>query len=90
MRFEWDENKAAKNLKKHGIGFADAIEVFDDFNAVDSPDESHSENEIRFNIIGLCGKNLIFVVFTEVGFDAIRLISARRTTKFEEKIYVNK
>ncbi len=90
MKFEWDENKAAKNLRKHGISFNDAIKVFDDINAVDSIDKSHSENEVRFNIIGLCDRGLIFVVFAEVRFNVIRLISARRTTKFEEKIYASK
>ncbi len=62
--------------------------MFNDPNAVDEIDESHSEKEIRFNIIGLCAKGLIFVVFTELKNDCIRLISARRATKSEEKIYV--
>lgn len=56
MRFFWDENKAGKNQRKHGISFEDAIKVFDDNDAVDSIDKSHSEDEIRFNIIGLCAK----------------------------------
>ena len=77
-------------MRKHGISFEDAVEVFDDLNAVDSIDESHSENEIGFDIIGLRGKGLIVVVSTEIRFDVIRLISARRTTKFEKNIYVNK
>ncbi len=90
MRFEWDERKAVRNFRKHGITFDDAIEVFDDSEATDSIDESHSEQEIRFNIIGLCGKGLIFVFYTEIGSDIIRLISARRTTKSENKIYGNR
>lgn len=90
MRFEWDTAKAIKNLRKHGISFDDALKVFDDPDAVDSLDESHSGNEFRFNIIGLSDARLIFVVFTEVGVNRIRLISARRATKREEKIYASR
>ena len=89
MKFEWDEAKANKNQRNHGISFEDAVKVFDDGSAVHSIDESHSEDEIRFNIIGLCVKGLVFVVFTELENNVVRLISARRVTKFEEKIYVN-
>lgn len=88
MRFEWDNNKAIKNLRKHGISFEEVVEVFNDPNAADEIDEAHSENEVRFNIIGLCARGLVFVVFNELENNCIRLISARRATKFEEEIYV--
>ncbi len=88
MIFEWDENKAKINLQRHSISFEDAKAAFDDENAVDERDESHSEDELRFNLIGLTEKGLLFVVYTERGNDVIRIISARKATKFEEEIYV--
>jgi len=50
MSFEWDQNKATINLKKHRIDFADAVTVFDDFNTVTVNDPDHDEE--RFVTIG--------------------------------------
>jgi uncharacterized DUF497 family protein len=88
MIFEWDSHKAKINLQRHEISFEEACSVFDDEDSVDALDESHSEDEIRFNVIGLTDRGLLFVVYTERGDDVIRIISARKTTKFEEDIYV--
>lgn len=88
MIFEWDADKAESNLQRHNISFEEAVSAFDDENLVDEFDESHSENELRFNLIGLTEKGLLFVVYTERGDDVIRIISARKATKFEEEIYV--
>ena len=83
MGFEWDHNKANRNLKKHGIDFADAVTVLDDFNAVTIYDPNHDEE--RYITIGMdaCARILV-VVYTMRG-DAIRLISARKATKHERK-----
>ena len=51
MSFEWDQNKATANLKKHRIDFADAVTVFDDLNAVTIDDPDYAEE--RFITIGL-------------------------------------
>lgn len=88
MNFEWDEEKARINLDRHGISFEDAQSAFDDVNLLDSVDESHSDTELRFNLIGLTERGLLFVVYTERGDEVIRIISARKATKFEEEIYV--
>jgi uncharacterized protein len=88
MVFEWDSEKAKINLQRHNISFEEARLAFDDKNLVDALDESHSDNELRFNLIGLTEKGLLFVVYTERGDDVIRIISARKATKFEEEIYV--
>lgn len=88
MIFEWDESKAKINFQRHRISFEEAELAFDDANAVDALDESHSENEIRFYLIGLTEKGLLFVVYTEREGNVIRIISARKATKFEEEIYV--
>jgi uncharacterized protein len=87
MMFEWDLEKANINLQRHSISFEEAKLAFDDVNLVDSFDESHSDEELRFNLIGLIPKGLIFVVFTEREDSVIRIISARKATKFEENTY---
>ncbi|MGB3760885.1 MAG: BrnT family toxin, partial [Rivularia sp. (in: cyanobacteria)] len=52
MKFEWDENKAARNLSKHGISFDEAKTVFDDPLYIDFYDPDHSEDEARYLIVG--------------------------------------
>ena len=83
--FEWDPKKAALNLKKHGISFETATEVFDDENRVEFFDLSHSDDEDRYITIGIV-KNILSVVYTERG-EKIRLISARVATAKERRIY---
>ena len=58
MRFEWDETKAASNLKTHGVSFNEAVEVFFDSNAVEGFDTEHSNDENRFYIIGFSSRRL--------------------------------
>lgn len=64
MQFEWDEEKAALNLKKHGIDFRDAAQVFYDKNRIEGYDIAHSDEEDRYNTIGKV-RQIIFVVYTE-------------------------
>ncbi len=59
MRFEWDEAKAASNLKIHGVSFNEAVEVFFDPNAVEGFDTEYSNAEDRFYIIGLSSRRLL-------------------------------
>lgn len=83
MQFEWDRDKAQRNLRKHGISFDEAITVFyDPFSATfDDPD--HSLREQRLITIGYSSRERLLVVsHTERG-DALRIISARRATKLE-------
>ncbi len=89
-RFEWDENKAEKNLKKHkGITFEEAISAFDDENAILFDDPDHSEYEDRFILLGMsCRANLLIVCHCYRGDDnVIRIISARKATKSEADQY---
>ena len=65
MKFEWDEAKAAINLKIHGVSFDEAIEAFFDPNAVEGFDSGHSKNENRFHIIGFSSRRLLYVVYAE-------------------------
>ena len=60
MDFEWDRDKAAGNLKKHRIDFADAVTVFDDLNTITIDDPNHDEP--RFVIVGVDAYGRILVV----------------------------
>jgi uncharacterized DUF497 family protein len=87
MIFEWDANKAATNLVKHGVSFEEAKTVFDDPLYIDFYDPDHSDEEHRYIIIGMSLQNrLLLVAYMERG-DVIRLISAREATRAERKSY---
>jgi uncharacterized protein len=87
LRFEWDDRKAIENLKKHGVSFGEATEVFYDPNAVEVEDAEHSLDESRFVIIGYSTSRMLYVVFAERHSDMIRIISARPPTASERGIY---
>ena len=85
--FEWDPGKDRENEQKHGVGFAEASEVFDDDYSSSVPDPDHSANEDRYLIFGISkqGRHLV-VSYTERG-ERIRLISARLMTSRERRAY---
>lgn len=85
VQFEWDEEKARANMKKHGIPFELAAKVFLDECRIEIFDEAHSIDEERFITIGMAGE-VLFVVYTE-RTPNIRLISARLATTRERSIY---
>lgn len=86
--FEWDNRKAKSNFRKHRVWFTEAASVFSDPLARIFADEAHSENEVREIIIGhSTAKRLLLVYFTEPMMDHIRIISARRATKTEQRDY---
>ena len=86
IKFDWDKNKATRNLVKHKISFEEAQSVFDDDFARLIPDPDHSEDEERFILLGLsCSLKVLVVVHCYKDKEnVIRLISA---TKPESKIY---
>jgi uncharacterized protein len=87
MIYEWDVNKAATNLAKHGVSFEEAKTVFDDPLYVDFYDPDHSYGEHRFILLGESAQSrLLFVSYMERN-DRIRLISAREATTSELKAY---
>ncbi len=86
LSFVWDETKAASNLRKHGVSFAQAERAFDDPGMTFLQDETMPYGEVRTIAIGLMGVTLLTIVFTERG-GAIRIISARRSNRQEERIY---
>ncbi len=86
MRFEYDPAKAAANLKKHGVSFADAEGVLEDPVAV-TVEDPDAEGEQRFITVGLgSAGELLVLVWTERG-GGYRAISARRPTRKERKLY---
>jgi uncharacterized DUF497 family protein len=87
MEFEWDETKAASNHRKHGVTFHEAATVFGDALALTAPDPDHSENEPREITFGLSdAERLLVVVHTERN-GRTRIISARRMTPGEKRLY---
>lgn len=85
--FEWDEEKAESNYRKHGVSFEEAKTVLGDPLSVTVDDLRHSMREHRYIDIGLSHQErLLVVVYTERG-EAIRLISSREATRAERKIY---
>jgi uncharacterized DUF497 family protein len=85
--FEWDDAKADRNARNHGVSFDEAQTVFLDYLSIMKPDVEHSDTEERLLIIGASHKNRVIVVsYIERG-DHIRLISARKATRHERKQY---
>ena len=87
MIFEWDENKAKSNLRKHKIGFDEAETVFDDALSITISDPDHSTDENRFIDIGTSDKNHLLVVSYTERDERTRIISARKATEAERKAY---
>lgn len=89
MNFIWDDDKALINLKKHSVSFEEAMTVFEDFEALMIFDPDHSADEDRFILLGMSAHLRILVVchcYREKD-EIIRIISARKATKQEQKEY---
>ena len=84
LTFEWDPLKDARNRKKHGIAFDEALTVFADPLGQIVDDPRHSAGELRLTLLGLSVRQrLLAVMFSERGGDRVRIISARRATRHE-------
>ena len=92
IKFNWDENKNKANIKKHGVSFEEASSVFYDEEALIINDSAHSRDEERFVLIGFSYKyNLLVVCHCyRQNEEIIRIISARKATKTERSIYLEK
>jgi uncharacterized protein len=84
--FEWDPEKAASNIRKHGIRFADAVPVFEDDEAVTLRDDS--EGEERWITIGMDAFGRVLLVVYAWRDEDIRVISARAATQGESQQYM--
>jgi hypothetical protein len=89
ISFEWDGRKNASNKKKHGVNFEEAQTVFVDENALLIHDPDHSDEEERFVMMGLSARLRVLVVCHSYRSDqsSIRIISARKATRLEQKQY---
>jgi len=89
IKFEWDEAKAASNLKKHQVSFEEAKSIFFDEFGVQFFDEESSHEEERFLMLGMSSQaKLLIVCHCERDHGAtIRIISARKATKRESAFY---
>lgn len=85
MVYQWNRDKAATNLRKHGVDFADAVSVFSDDLAITIPDERFDEE--RFVTMGLDTFGRVLVVIFTLRGDEIRVISARKATRQERRQY---
>ena len=85
MRFEWDRDKAQRNVRKHGVSFDEAVTVFYDPLSATFDDPDHSVGERRFVTIGYSSRGRLVVVSHSERGDATRIISARRATARERK-----
>ena len=85
MEFQWDPDKAAKNLQKHGVRFAEASSIFEDEALLTIADEH--PNEERFVAVGTGSLGRILVVVYTVRGESIRIISARKATRIERAQY---
>ena len=88
--FSWDDDKAKQNRKKHKVSFEEASTLFFDENAVEYFDPDHSEDEDRFLMLGISCRLRVLVVCYCLRKDGseIRIISARTTTKKEQRVYI--
>jgi len=86
MQYEWDETKREANLRRHGIDFTDIPSVLEG-DLIVLEDDRYEYGETRFIAFGLLSGRLVAIAYTERGEDVIRLISARKASKYETRQY---
>lgn len=89
FKFEWDDQKATSNLQKHGVSFDEAVSVFADASALTFSDTDHHEIEERSRTYGISNKERLLVVVHTERRHSVRIISARKATRYEKGIYKN-
>ncbi|MFM7207921.1 MAG: BrnT family toxin [Planctomycetaceae bacterium] len=88
IHFDWDEEKAARNIRKHSISFAEVTSLFTSgMEYLEIFDTEHSHDEERFICIGPIARGIVLVVIVDMGTDLIRIISARHATRRESLLY---
>lgn len=83
--FEWDDRKAAANVRKHGVTFEEALSALGDPHALTAPDLLESERSVTIGFSTVA--RLLFVVHTETRRNRVRLISARKASRTQRKLY---
>lgn len=87
MIFDWHLEKAAANLRKHGISFHEAATVFGDPLSTTFPDPDHSICERRYITMGMSAAGRVLVIAHADEGETVRIISARRATRRERRFY---
>jgi len=87
--FEWDDEKAKSNLKKHSVSFEEGATIFNDPGIATISDPDHSEGEERYISLGMSVIRRLLSVNHPYRKERIRLISARKATNAERKTYEN-
>lgn len=87
MKFEWDTAKAKANARKHGVTFDEAGSAFLDQLALSGPDPDHSTDEPRYITFGMSSLGRLLAISHTYRPGVIRIISARRVTRAERKLY---
>lgn len=87
MEFAWDPKKSASNLRDHKVTFEEASSIFGDSLAITFDDPDHSEGESRLLTFGLSEQGRLLVVSHTERRGLVRIISARRATRAERRIY---
>jgi uncharacterized protein len=87
MQREWDNRKAAANLRKHGVDFVEAIVALEDPNQLEEVDSRFVYDEERVQVIGMAYSKVLFVIVTVPDEDSCRIISARKATRHEQNRY---
>lgn len=87
MEFEWDEDKAESNERKHGVSFAEAMTVFADPLSLTGYDPDHSGDEDRYITMGMSTTGRFLVVSHTDRGDKMRIISAREASRRERRDY---
>jgi uncharacterized DUF497 family protein len=85
MRYEWDEKKRKANLRKHGFDFRDAPHIFEGV-TLTVLDDREEYGEERYITLGLLKNTVVIIAHTEQP-NAIRIISMRKATRYEERNY---
>ncbi len=89
MEFIWDEGNITKSSQKHGIFPLQAMSIFKDKNAIIFPDEKHSAEEQRYNIVGRDIEGIILFAYFTVRNGKIRIIGCRKASKKEREKYTS-
>lgn len=89
LSFEWNEHKATENLKNHKVSFEEAKTVFNDPAVLTFPDPEHSDAEHRSISIGISAHARVLLVVHTNRSSNVRIISSRKATAKEKKLYEN-
>lgn len=92
LRFEWDDRKSISNKRKHGVSFEEAQTIFFDDSAIEYADPAHSDAEDRFLMLGRSYELRVLVVChcLRESETVIRIISARKATPKERRVYARR